>query len=455
MLLNGGVDNTANYNRALPLNTIPLVAINGQVYLDFANDLNQNNSRPLLSLDEVQISLASSGSLQGYTADGTYGGAASLVYDMGGNSGTWVKLNSNLSSGSSAAEMHLDVPLSDLPDSAFSGANRTLPLRSDAYVYLYSHFGSQHLNAGDTTGSANDGYEEWSAPALGGVTPTVGTTIYDALTSQAIASPATVGVSVKDGAGVTGTAGTATGMVTFLFYPNSNGSGTPVAAGTVALNASGVANYSEIMGPLGVGSYSFVAHYNGDPQYLPGDSPVEPLVITQAHPVLATTPSPSTVALSTSTPPHLTDSAVLSLGYNPTGTLTFRLYAPDGTTVVDTETVNVTGNGTYATPSGYTLPTSGAVTGTYQWMVSYSGDANNAAATNELGDEAVTVAAAGPRIGTTASPSDLRLDGSGTPMLTDSATLAGGLQPHRDAHLPALRARRHHGGGHRDGQCHR
>ena len=62
-------------------------------------------------------------------------------------------------------------------------------------------------------------------------------------------------------------------------------------------------------------------------------------------------------------------------GVHPSGTITFKLYGPTGA-VVDTETA-VNGNGTYTTPTGYTLPTTGTVTGTYQWVVSYSGDANN------------------------------------------------------------------------------
>ena len=37
---------------------------------------------------------------------------------------------------------------------------------------------------------------------------------------------------------------------------------------------------------------------------------------------------------------------------------------------MDTETVTVNGNGTYTTPTGFTLPTTGAVTGTYQWNAS-------------------------------------------------------------------------------------
>ena len=61
-------------------------------------------------------------------------------------------------------------------------------------------------------------------------------------------------------------------------------------------------------------------------------------------------------------------------GYHPTGTITFTLMAPGGGTV-DTETVTVNGNGIYTTPTGFTLPATGTVTGTYQWDATYSGDA--------------------------------------------------------------------------------
>ena len=73
------------------------------------------------------------------------------------------------------------------------------------------------------------------------------------------------------------------------------------------------------------------------------------------------------------------DSATLAAGFNPSGTITFTLYAPDGTTAVYTNHVLVTGNGIYSTatsgdnPGGYTP----VIAGTYQWVASYSGDGNN------------------------------------------------------------------------------
>ena len=84
-----------------------------------------------------------------------------------------------------------------------------------------------------------------------------------------------------------------------------------------------------------------------------------------------TTPSQTALTLGTSSP-TLTDLATLAGGVNPTGTITFTLHAPGGTSVVDTETVAVNGNGNYTTPTGYTPPKSGTVTGIYQWTASYS-----------------------------------------------------------------------------------
>ena len=69
----------------------------------------------------------------------------------------------------------------------------------------------------------------------------------------------------------------------------------------------------------------------------------------------------------------LTDSAILSGGFFPTGSILFTLTGPDGFSFTETETAS--GNGTYTADT--TLPTFGPVHGTYVWAVSYSGDGNN------------------------------------------------------------------------------
>ena len=97
-----------------------------------------------------------------------------------------------------------------------------------------------------------------------------------------------------------------------------------------------------------------------------------------------------------------------------------------GSTKVDTETVAVNGNGTYTTAAGYTLPTTGTATGTYQWDATYSGDTNNnAVSDNNSANEQVAVSAASPTLTTTPSSTSVTL-GRRTVTLNDTAVLAGG-----------------------------
>jgi hypothetical protein len=115
----------------------------------------------------------------------------------------------------------------------------------------------------------------------------------------------------------------------------------------------------------------------------------------------------------------VTDTATLSGGNNPTGTITFKVYGPNDATcsgaTVFTSTVTVNGNGNYT--SGTFTP--GAV-GTYRWIASYSGDAKNTASSGACGDqnEQVVVRKATPRLGT--APNLLP---------NDRATLAGLVAP--------------------------
>ena len=87
----------------------------------------------------------------------------------------------------------------------------------------------------------------------------------------------------------------------------------------------------------------------------------------------------------------LTDSATLSGGMNPHGSITFYLFAPGVTpnatnsNNVYTTTVTVNGDGTYSTPATGYSPTT---TGTYEWVAVYSGDTNgNPSVTSPFGSE--------------------------------------------------------------------
>src|SRR5262249_12683727 len=126
------------------------------------------------------------------------------------------------------------------------------------------------------------------------------------------------------------------------------------------------------------GGYTWTAIYSGDNNNdgaKDQNTIDEQTAVRPAGRPLVTTAIPSTVMLGTS-PVTLTDSATLAGGYHPTGTIIYTLVAPGGATV-HTEPVTVNGNGTYTTPTGFTLPSSGTVTGTYTWTATYEGDANN------------------------------------------------------------------------------
>src|SRR5205823_2523573 len=132
-----------------------------------------------------------------------------------------------------------------------------------------------------------------------------------------------------------------------------------------------------------------------------------------------TTSHGPTVVLGSGIP--LTDSATLSHGLNPTGTITFGLYSPlDNSSVPNyVEQVTVNGDGTYAGASY--VPAAADGTGVFQWVAIYSGDANNPSVNSGMGNEPEAVVPP-PTISTTAGPTVVLL--SGHP-LTDSALLGG------------------------------
>jgi hypothetical protein len=156
--------------------------------------------------------------------------------------------------------------------------------------------------------------------------------------------------------------------------------------------------------PTGVGTWCFSATYGGDSHNAPSADNTtvtdtnECVLISPASPSITTTPSATSITLGP-TPPILKDTAMVSGGDNPTGTITFTLYdGANPTPVYHSEPVSVTGNGPYTPHSGYTLPTTGTVTGTYQWDASYSGDPNNNAASenNATGEQVKVVSPCGP-----------------------------------------------------------
>jgi hypothetical protein len=149
-------------------------------------------------------------------------------------------------------------------------------------------------------------------------------------------------------------------------------------------------------------------------------------------------PATTTIATTAQAPTAangLVDTAVLSGGNSPTGTITFNLFGPGDTACaksLSTSTATVNGNASYAS-AAFTA----TVAGTYEWTASYSGDANNAASSEGCGQtaEMVTVpqivippaAKFATTITTVASSaSGCKGSTSKTCKISDKAKLAGG-----------------------------
>jgi hypothetical protein len=109
--------------------------------------------------------------------------------------------------------------------------------------------------------------------------------------------------------------------------------------------------------------------------------------VKKVSPGLTTTPSKGGTAGTV----ILNDAGTLAGGASPTGSITFNLYDPSHTdcsgTPAYTQTVTVSGNGSYSTSN--TTPASTA--GTWSWTATYSGDSNNFGASSTCGHETVTV----------------------------------------------------------------
>ncbi len=225
-------------------------------------------------------------------------------------------------------------------------------------------------------------------------------TLFDvAVPTLSTSATASVGVggTISDTATLSG--GSApTGTVTFTVFGPGDATCASAPVFTVPVTVAGGAATATIT-PGAVGVYRWIASYGGDG----GNAAVagacndanESSNVTQVTPTVSSTGSPhGTAVLGTS----LSDSANLASGFNPAGTMTFRLYGPSdptcaGPAAFTAPTVPVSGNGAYASPSF-----APAIPGTYSWIVSYSGDPNNTAASEPCGQALATVQLAAPPV---------------------------------------------------------
>ena len=181
------------------------------------------------------------------------------------------------------------------------------------------------------------------------------------------------------------------GPITFtLTAPNGS------TADTEVITPSGDGTYSTSNANVAtqVGTYTWHVSYAGDALNNPANDQggsAEQIKVVPASPAISTNATETTNVVGTAT---TSDSVTITGGDVPTGTVTFKLKAPDGTTA-STQTVTITGDGVYTVPAAVLA----AQVGTYTWSASYAGDSLNNGAVDQ-GGSAEQVAFVSPPGGT-------------------------------------------------------
>jgi hypothetical protein len=206
-------------------------------------------------------------------------------------------------------------------------------------------------------------------------------------------SPSTVtleGVSIPilmDTATVTGS--NPTGVVRFTLIHPPGASSRLFTDTEAVLSGTTTTTFALLTTGTVTGTYQWNAMYSGDANNLPSSENGEQVTVSAAAPSLTTTSSGDLLG------ELLKDTATLSGGYFPTGTISFDLFDPSNA-VVDTETVPVNGgNASYTTPGGFTP----SVAGQYTWEAVYNGDTNNDMAFAQAEPVSVSVPTSAPEPG--------------------------------------------------------
>ena len=197
--------------------------------------------------------------------------------------------------------------------------------------------------------------------------------------------PISIGTSVYDTATITGATAGAGGTITYKLYSDATCT-TEIDDLTPTPNTvtNGAAPNSDSHQFNSAGTFYWQAAYSGDADNNPATSVCtsETLLVNKNQPGMTTAQNllPNDDAILTG--------ATGSAG----GTITFKLFGPADATCAGTaaysQTVNVSGNGTYSTTNASFYA---STVGTWRWLVTYSGDANNLPTTSACGVENFTI----------------------------------------------------------------
>jgi uncharacterized repeat protein (TIGR01451 family) len=204
------------------------------------------------------------------------------------------------------------------------------------------------------------------------------------------ATDVTVGGNIHDTAFIHGAALGQVTFVQFHLFADPTCSGPDLYTGArkqVTGNGSVVSNNFQTTGS---GDYRWTADLfdaaNGGKLLYSSqcNDPGETSTVGNAGPEVTTDAGDNVVFAGNPPGNNLSDTATLSGGFNPTGTMTFSLYGPNdpncSNAPVGTDSKTVNGNGQYTGTVHITAP------GVYRWIANYSGDANNDPTANECNE---------------------------------------------------------------------
>jgi hypothetical protein len=136
------VGTESGYNTSgLLLSDVPLVTIGTVEYREFLLYIDEPGNDPMISLDQLQVFLSPSATINTYNATTKTLGGLTAIYDLDSAGDDWIKLSYKLSKTSGPGAMIVYIP------------NYLFTQSGGQYVYLYSQLGSNLPSGG--------GMEEW------------------------------------------------------------------------------------------------------------------------------------------------------------------------------------------------------------------------------------------------------------------------------------------------------
>lgn len=236
---------------------------------------------------------------------------------------------------------------------------------------------------------------------------TVDVTLTASATGGTVGTPITATATLQKGA-------TPGGQIVFKAFPPADANCTGTAAFNSTVKVAGNGSYrSADFSPARVGGFRWTVSYSGDANHAPttvGCGKATSAVVAAKPTVSGNVPQRMTVGTA------FRDAATLQGGFNPGGSITFRIYGPIAGGCIGpayVNTVPVDGNGTVGSAPFVALRT-----GRYSFTVSYSGDGENQAASEPCD-----------------SPRQVVQVVKRSPKVKPRATLVGGKQISIRAHL--------------------